>query len=226
MSSALRTPDPIAGPPDRAVYVEDGLVITDDGEVLGLAEEGQFYDVTTPDGTFTCWRPTQTRFVADTPDKAEWVLEQIAKAEAQAQAARARLDALSRNLKRMEAQEQRKADFFRTRYGYDLEQLARRELKATKSRSKTYQLAWGSISFRNSAGTNTIVDIDKALEWMEEHAPSLIIIKRSITTTNARAAIEAAKQQGAITSDPNWLASTGPREIVKIETNIQPPGKS
>ncbi len=225
MSSALRTPEPAAAPPDRAVYVEDGLVISEDGEVLGLAEEGQFYDVTTAQGTFTCWRPTQTRFVPDTPDKAEWVLEQIARAEAQAHAIRMRLEALSRNLQRMEALEQRKADFFRLRYGADLERLARQQLTATKSRSKTYQLAWGSISFRNSSGTNAIKDTEAALMWMDKHAPALITVKRSVSVTNARIAIEEAKRKGVIKSDPRWIESTGPRELVRIETNVQPPGK-
>lgn len=208
-------------PPDAEVYVEHGIIYAEvDGELIriGLEEEGTFLQSQTEDGqTIYRWKPSETRFVPDTRDKVDWVLAQILDRETDALSVLTKLETITRNLQRVRSKLLGDADWLRTRYHVDIERVARDELAKSKKPGKTLVLTHGTISFRNSSGTNAVKDMDSALEWMEQYAPDLIKVTRSVTATNARTAIDNAKREGKIAVDPRWIDSTGPRESMTIE---------
>jgi hypothetical protein len=159
---------------DNAIYDADLCLWVDPetGEVLGIAP------------------PTETDapFVPTTPEQVEWVLQRIARAEANMAAvdghpdviaARAILDNAADLRKRAEA----KRTWLLNRFESDLKEFAKTALAGEKG--QTWRSVYGSIALRTVPAKVQVVDSDKALAWAEDHAPDAVKYSRSFLISKA-----------------------------------------
>ncbi|MDQ3224469.1 MAG: hypothetical protein M3Q75_13500 [Gemmatimonadota bacterium] len=201
--------------PAGAYVDEEGFIIDEQGEVLGMYRKPPFQP--------------------DTPEGCDWVLSKMAEQDGHIMAIRCRRMILNQNLDQQERDRQKKSDWYLVRFGPDLERVAREQLAGKKS--KTLTLDHGRISFRQSKGTNRITDMDKAVKWADWHAEQIITVKKSVTATDLAAEVtrhlevvdrEAELYPHESEADPAkereevaaFLESSGPRESVTITTGI------
>lgn len=141
--------------------VLDGLIIDlDSGEVLGVVTEG---------------------FRVTDEASADWVLERIASAEADALRDRALLASVAERLEAKIKASERRAEWLRSRFGPELEEFARAGLEGSKS--KTLKLTWGSLSFRSKPAALKIVDQEKAVKWAEMFDHEAVKVEKRVLVT-------------------------------------------
>jgi len=172
----------------------DGLIIdTATGEVLG--EEKPEFRVTDE-------------------SSAEWVLEKIMTAEADAARERIRLKAVTDRLQSNIRTAENRAAFFRERYAADLEEFARQRLEGAKT--KTLKLTWGSLSLRTVKGGLRVEDPDAALAWAKQNAPDAVKVTEAFQisklTPDQKSALEA--------SPPAGFVVTGDAEKFDVKTGV------
>ncbi len=185
--------------PAREIINIDGYIVDDAGEVLGLASVGD-------------------DFVPDTTEKVEWVLERMADEEALLLARKAVTAAALANLKARERPHEARLAWLKRRYGMAIIDHARASLDGQKGR--TIQFDHGKVSFRTTPGTNDIIDMKAAVEFVESVAPAMV--RKEVTVTDV---LKAAKAFEEIFGDKptlrEVLASSGPGESVTISTGIK-----
>jgi hypothetical protein len=138
--------------------VIDGYLVAPDGEIVGLAERpGEFH-------------------VADQAS-AEWVLDKMAKHDAEIAALEMRLKALQQNLQRMQGQEIRGRSFLEYRFGGELIEFARRNLKG---RCKTWTCAYGSVAFKKQPRGVEVLDEEAAIKWAKVVCPAAVQVKEKL----------------------------------------------
>lgn len=108
---------------------------------------------------------------------AEWVLEKILNAEADAAREQIKLNAVKERLEANIKASKARAEFFTTKYANDLEDFARTQLEGAKTR--TLKLTWGSLSFRTTKGGLRVADPEKALAWAKDNAPEAVKVSES-----------------------------------------------
>lgn len=203
---------------------DDGWVVDERGEVLGLPDEGEFVDLAPDPQTGEPrrgWRPIVEQCFAIRSDAdAEAVLERLAREEAAAEAVQTRRAAMLERFDRLESIHRNRADYIRRRFGAQLAEHARGRLAGGKR--KTYTLANGSIAFRKTQGSASIVDMAKAVEWARSSRPELIRVKEDVLVSEARKAVEEDVALGLLDFVPSWIEITPPGESVRVETVGRP----
>lgn len=112
---------------------------------------------------------------------AEWVLEKIMNAEADAARDRLKLKAVAERLEASIKASEKRAEWFRARYGNELEEFAKERLEGAKTR--TLKLTWGSISFRTVKGGLRVANPEAALEWAKQFAPEAVKVTEAFQIT-------------------------------------------
>lgn len=196
--------DPPPGERNIAVTDDGYLYDIDTGEVLGLADLPELFEVRDE-------------------DSANWVLEKRAAIEAGIVARTALLEAAQRNIQALINAERRKLSYWDFRFSPSLTKWAKTMLTG---KSKTLQLAQGKIAFRATKGSSSIINDEAAIAFAQDYLPSAIKRKEWVTVTDALKAIEAAKQATGEDIRPDWIVSTGPSESVTISTGIDMKGSN
>lgn len=183
----------------EATTVIDGLIINlETGEVVGQE------------------RP---EFQVTDEASAEWVLERIMNAEADAARDRLKLKAVAERLEAAIKASEQRAEWFRNRYGTELEEFARGRLEDAKT--KTLKLTWGSISFRTVKGGLRVSDPEAALAWAKQYAPESVKVSESFQITK----LPDTWRENLLVSTPDDLAERGftiaaDSESVSIKTGV------
>jgi len=183
---------------------EDGFIwVLETGEVIGHVKEREV---------------VEDRFKIESTEAAEWVLQLRSEAEGKVLGLVARKAALIEQMDKVIAKSMRRISYWDFRFRDELIAWARTQLKG---KEKTLQLAWASISFRESRGSNVIVSDEEALRYVETYAPQLVKVKRSV---GIKEVLEAKKIAESITDEKQgelgFMKHTGPSETVKISTGI------
>ena len=153
-----------------------------------------------------------------TPEEAERALERLARIDANILALRAGLDAITRNVNARIGAEQRRRDWWEFRYRPDVIEVARSML----GRTKTALFTFGRVSFRKSAGTSSIKDMDAAVAYVRQWDPAKVRVVESVTVTAIKEAMQAeAEALDEPAAPPPCLEFSGPRESVTIDTGIK-----
>ncbi len=187
----------VAGDIDPEGHIIDGVT----GEVLNPDDPGE-------------------RFTIDSAEKAEWALELRSRIEADILALEARKVALLTQLKALEDQQRRRLNWWDWRFRGQLVAFARSLLAGGKS--KTARFAWGSVAFRTTPGTHSIINMDEAVAWMKVFAPERV--RRKVTeSVTIRDVVEVRDRLMEETGDAEhlgWLKQSERAEKITIDTGI------
>lgn len=146
---------------DTEIVIVDGFRIdTITGEVIGHVQDDH------------------ERFIADTPEKVEWVLEKISAVECEIAALEARRKALNDNLDQMIRRANRRYEWLQMRFNPDLRAFLERQIAGQKQ--KFWQSPFGRLCLRTTKGSVKVTDPNAALEWAQQHCREAIQIKRSV----------------------------------------------
>lgn len=138
------------------VIIQDGYKVdADTGEILGLAEPFQVHDV----------------------KSAEWVMQKMHEAEAQAKAYEAQAADILANLCKLTKFHRSKAEWLKTCYGSQIEEVAKANLPKGK---KTWSSLFGSVAFRTTKARLDIVNEDRAIAWALLHEPDSVKVTRTL----------------------------------------------
>jgi hypothetical protein len=210
-------------PIEVQVDTEAGLVISLDGEVLGLIEDGTVESHTDPEtGQLRhSWvakslQETVLPLIV-TEEDAERVLERIARSDARTLAAESLLKAVQGRLVAEAERRRRSAEWLRRRFGPELEAWARPRLQG---RRRTLALAYGAIAFRKQPARLKVLDQAAAVRWAEASRPELVRITKSVSAPQVAAALQEDLKLGFTDELPDWLEVTEPGESVRIETGL------
>lgn len=151
---------------------------------------------------------------------AEWVLEKIMNAEADAARDRLKLKAVVERLEASIKASEKRAEWFRSRYGSELEEFARERLQDSKT--KTLKLTWGSISFRTVKGGLRVADPEAALTWAKQYAPEAVKVTEAFQITKLG---DDWRTTLTTVTPPEQLAERGfaiaeDSEVVSIKTGV------
>lgn len=181
---------------------ENGLIInTETGEVIGV--EG-----------------IQETFEVKDVSSAEWVMEKMQICDSDILALEARKRVLIENIDSMIRPLQRKRDWLETRYGEGLQNVARGNLKDTK----TWKNPFGWISFRIIKGGLRVKDKDKALEWALHLCPEAIKVSQEFQISRLPEDMKNALMIGHMTVPVSMVDAfevTEDRESVTIQTGVK-----
>lgn len=225
METMTMTPEPASAMPAdveawRPAEIDpDGWVVSEDGEILGRPDEGEWSDRPDPvtGEVLSCWRPLPDRcWAVRTDADAEAVLDRLGREEAAADAVATRRKAMLDRFDRLESIHRNRAAYIRRRFGTQLADLARSRLAGGRKRS--YTLANGTIRFRTTRGTVRVVNMEQAVRWAEACRPELVRVKKDVLASEAAKAVEEDLSLGLIDMAPGWLEISGPGETVAIET--------
>lgn len=140
----------------QEIIIQDGYKINSEmGEVLGLAEPFQVTDV----------------------KSAEWVMQKMHEAEAQAKAYEAQAADIIANLCKLTKFHRSKAEWLKTCYGSQIEEVAKANLPKGK---KTWSSLFGSVAFRTTAPRFEIIDEQGAIAWAKACCPEAVKVKESL----------------------------------------------
>lgn len=119
----------------------DGYILdSETGEILGLAKQ---------------------EFQVTDEKSADWVLEKIMDAEVEIARNNIKRTAILENLDSQDAEQRRRIEFLKWKFGTQLEAFAAKELENAKS--KTWKGTFGRLSFRAVKGGLRVTDKDDAL---------------------------------------------------------------
>lgn len=189
-------------PRERRTEVDpDGWVLdVDSGEVLGRGDVDE-------------------AFVIDSADKAEWALELRGRIEADIAAVDLRIEAVTKQLKRLRSEHVRRLSWWTWRFEPSLVSFARRLLRARKG--KTLRLGWGSVSFRKVAPSHEILDMEAAVAWVKAWAPERVKSREWVGRKDVGLVLGAVRRiAGEEPERPSWLRVTDEAERVTISTGI------
>lgn len=158
----------------RPLTKDTTILITDASlEALRLADalDGPSLDAQrTADGpdvpSMTADTPEANAFMPDTPEKADWVLKQIARHRSDAARVRENMELMAR-------ESEREADRLEWQFGAALQAFARRETEG--GRKKSVRLPNGVLGFRTKPAGVQIADTDAALAWARQNLPAAVV---------------------------------------------------
>ena len=208
--------DDLDQPPIAAVTTETEIEAPGPARETAVDSDGFLYDVDT--GEVLGRADLDDRFEIRDDDAAEWVLELRSKLEGDVIAIDARLKALGEMLRTLRAEKMRRLSWWDYRFSSRLTGYARTKLKG---KGRTAVFAWGKVAFRASKGTNTIINMERAVAWMRTWAPERVKVVESVSVKDALASLELAKDAtGEAPEVADWLVSSGPQESVTVTTGI------
>ena len=148
------------------IFVNGLVVDPATGEIVGVeldhTEHALGHDEQHRDG----------RFHVINEATAEWVLQRLFEAETECAALEARKRLYVANIRSMQADLDRRIDFFRNRFSDELQQYAKTTLEG--ARSRTLKTPWARMSFRKRAARRVVDDEQAALEWAKTSAPAAV----------------------------------------------------
>jgi len=199
---ARRDKGPKEGVSTVAVEITEAIAetIVEDGYVVNV-ETGEVVS-----------GPEPEEYVCDTLEKADWVLSVMAEEQASVLAVDARLAALSAHLEKQKKKHEARVKYLQWKFGPSIAHLAKETLAASKG--KTVTLDHGEVKLRTSKGTNTIINMDAALEWAQANVPDIIKTVRSVNVSDILLWHD--------DSSPCFVESTGPVQKVTIYTGVGP----
>lgn len=116
--------------------------------------------------------PDSEPFTPDTPEKADWVLKQIARHRTDAARVRENMELMAR-------ESEREAERLEWQFGAALQAFARRETQ--NGRKKSVRLPNGVLGFRTKPAGLAVSDDAAALAWTRENLPdALRVDKRAL----------------------------------------------
>lgn len=179
--------------PDDLIVVDGYTVNKETGEVYGRSD---------------C---APGLFVIDSDDKADWVLQKRMDEESEINAINARIQALTDNLRSMRKEHENRLQWLEFRFDDELTEYAKTKLT---DKSKTAKFAYGKVSFRTSAGTNKILDMDAAVAYAEASPnPEIVKVTKSVNVSDL-------KENFDLSGLP-FIESSGPKETVTIATGLE-----
>ena len=169
---------------------KDGFIVdTETGEVLGHAQAHE-------------------RFVVDSSNAAEWVLERIQAADADVAACDARLKAISENIAAMRKEHEKRKDWLLMRFAAELEAFAAAELDGKKTR--TFKTPFGSLSFRTAPGSVKVLDMEEAVKWAKMYEPEAVKVTETVLVSKVTHP----------NSLPDCFEVSGPADKFYIKTGV------
>lgn len=192
------------GPPRQVETTADGWQYDlETGEILGRIEGDAHWNI-------------------DSAEAVDRALGLLAATEAEIVAIDARLKAITCNLRALRAEKERRLNWWDWRFHSQVVAFARSSLTG---KSKTARFAHGTVSFRATKGTTTVIDDAAALEFVDTWSPESVTVKRYVSLAAVRAAIEAARS--TIGDEPlPFLVVGEPGENVSIKTGVATEGGS
>ena len=148
------------------------------------------------------------RYVADTDQRVDWVLEGIQVQDAAIAALSLRLSAITANLTSMIKDHEQRRAWKLSRFSSDLQLFAAAQLEGKKTR--TYKSPYGSLSFRTVPGSLKILDPEAALAWAESNAPEAVKVVKSVKVSEIDKAADL----------PECFEITEPRDAFYIKTGV------
>jgi len=112
----------------------------------------------------------------DSDDKALVFMRRHLELESAIAAKRMELQVIKDQAERLLRDEQKRLEWWRSRYGEQIAIFARTKLTKTK----TWHSPFGSVSFRATPAKVTVLDEDKAIAWAEASCPAAVKVKRSL----------------------------------------------
>lgn len=186
-------------PARETAVTSDGYVYdVETGEVLGLTKVPEVFQV------------------AD-HDSANFVLKIRSKIEGGLSAIDARAKAAAVNFAALRAVQVRRLTWWDRRFGADLIRFAK---GALTGKGRTVQFDWGKVSFRRTAPSRTIVDMDAAVAFVQEFAPKQVRTVRSVILSGIDAALLAAAEEGCELLDLPFLTTGDAGDKATITTGI------
>lgn len=143
----------------------------------------------------------EPRFRVRDRDTAEWVLRHIFEAEAEASAHRRRLETLIENVERMVRAAEREAEWFRSRFGDELEWWARDEVEG--SGRKSLDTPWGRVGFRHAPGRTIVRNHEEAAASMGDDHPAVKVTRKVLVSVLEEEDRHALERLGLAESDPS-----------------------
>lgn len=159
-------------------------------------------------------------------DTAEWVLQRMQEADAQASAIRLRRAAILELLETQETEYTRRRQWLEVRFGQELADWARGELVG--KRTKTLTTDYGQIAFRSVAGRLAVregvatrevhvygevpVEPSPLVGWAARECPQALKLTEEFQISRVPAGMELPEV---------YFEQTEPRETVKIDTGIK-----
>jgi len=146
----------------------------------------------------------EKRFRVHDERTADWVLQQIARAQDELERITVQYESRKKDL-------EKRIEWFRKRFGFELEQWARKNLPHNR---KTVKLAHGNLRFRTVKPQVEIVDQEKALDWAKQNCPDAVVVRESVLKTPLK---ETIFETGEI---PDGVEVTPAGEKFSIDLNI------
>lgn len=193
---------------ENEIVVDGFICDAETGEVIRDAEQPK-----------EDWRPTTRKEI-------ERIFERMASADAEMLACAARLRMVQENIGKQQKKAAQKREWLEGYYGEAITNYAREALVAAGGKSKTLTLDHGKVSFRATKGTNTITDMEKAVEWAKRNLPEVVRVKEDVLVSALLDGIHEknASVDAQFMVEPTalpFIESTGPRESVSIETGVK-----
>jgi hypothetical protein len=160
-------------------------------------------------------------FHIESPEAADWVLKLIATDEARLAEIETRRAALLANLDSMEVGPRNRLSWLHHRFDAELIAQAERDIAEAGGKCKTAKYPHGQVSLRKTAGKASIVDMHRAVRFVEEWAPDHI--KKTVGIEAVKLAIRheaEAIEPGDETDTRRFFKSAEPSERWSIETGI------
>lgn len=193
------------------------MIVTPQSESRQIAVDSEGFVYDTETGEVLGMNGVAEVFTVDSAEKADWTLEIRSRIEGQIAGIEARLKAVTEQLKAMRREQVRRLAWWEWKFGSGLIAFARQSLTG---RSKTARFGWGSVSFRQTAGTNQIIDMHSAVEWMRTWKPESIRRVETVTIKDLFAARESVIEETGEEPAFPFVVSSGPSENVTISTGI------
>jgi hypothetical protein len=191
-----------ATPFEYAVSKDGFAFDPETGEIFGMVDHaGKLIEET----------DEKPRFVVDTLDKAEWVLEKMMSAESDIVALKAKLAAITDNITSQVKTQEAKLGYLHGRFGADLKQLASEQLEGKKQRS--IKTAYGTLAFRTTQGSIKVTDMVAAVDWCKSFCPDALKVTESVLVTPLN---------GSENDLPTYAFEvTAPGETFSIKTGVR-----
>lgn len=145
---------------------------------LVLSEDGFLYDAET--GEVHSYARKDPDWQPETADQVDYCLELMQAEDANVMAYDERIRLVTRNLQKMRNHHVQRRAWLERRFAAAIIKFAHDQLEAKNWKDKTYQFAFGKVAFRKGSASVEITDMGAAVEWAEEHAPTLVRIKKDV----------------------------------------------
>jgi len=123
----------------------------------------------------------------DSEEKALVFMRRHLELQSKLEARKIELRVVQSQIERLLKDEEKRLEWWRSRYGEQMAAFARARLTKTK----TWHSPFGSVSFRANPAKVSILDEAKAIEWAEASCPMAVKVKRSLLVSQVPDSVKA-----------------------------------